>query len=152
MTNRKENDHNRTTILEQNIIIPADQQEQYVDIPFSVPKYTDTVRVRASYRVKDGFPLMYAAFLDPLTFRGWQVIEIEDGAAEYDLWVSPSSSARGCIPGSIPAGEWCLRLDIKKLKEPVEVSIHGYCETGHPTGARPAPYFDKRIINGAPGW
>lgn len=152
MTTSEDHNLDRTIILKKNIIISVDHPEQYVDIPFSVPEHSDKVRVRASFRVKDDLPFICVAILDPHSFRGSQLIWMENGTVEYDLWLSPTDSAYGCIPGGIPAGEWRLRFDIRKLRDPVEVSIHIYCETGHPASEQPSAYFDKRIINRSPGW
>ena len=101
---------------------------------------------------KESFPWIYPSLFDPNGFRGSQLKYIREGIADYHLWVSRTASAKGCIPGKIPPGNWHLQLDITQLKSDAKGQITVFYENDEPISAELTPFFDTRVLNDQPGW
>jgi len=152
MTENKSPHAKRIIISTEEINIPADFSDPYLDVYFSVPENAKKVGVRSSHNRKNSYPWIYLSLFDPSNYRGSQMQYLMSGTVEYDLWVSKGSSSFGCIPGEIPGGKWRAQFDISRLIGPEKISLEFYYETGLSDQAQPAPFFDERIINPNPDW
>jgi hypothetical protein len=141
-----------TILLKKNIVIPSNFTDPYMDVFFIIPKNAAKVGVRSSHARVESFPWIYISIFDPITFRGSQLRYLREGVVKYDLWVTQTDASFGCIPGTIPDGEWRVQLDITQLRGPEDVFIEVYYETNPQTGRQLSPFFDERVINKKPGW
>jgi len=153
LKNENKSQHRQRIIIStEEISVPADFSDPYLDVYFSVPENAKKVGVRSSHNRKNSYPWIYLSLFDPSNYRGSQMQYLMSGTVEYDLWVSKGSSSFGCIPGEIPGGKWRAQFDISRLIGPEKISLEFYYETGLSDQAQPAPFFDERIINPNPDW
>lgn len=103
--------------LVEEIAPPLDGE--YLDRTVAVEPGVERLRVELDFdKVTDRFQL-YAALIDPAgALRGHVQCPGGPGPRELSFDISARTASEGCIPGPIPAGEWTLRIDLDRFREP----------------------------------
>ncbi len=90
------------------ITVDVSQTRDIVTLPFFLP----TTAVRVDWKLIEGPPAPYVIDLglkDPTRVRGWS------GGTRTEGTLTLTSATPGYLPGSFPAGSWCLLLGLYRL-------------------------------------
>jgi hypothetical protein len=139
------------TLIEADGQLSPTPRIHYIDFPFTVPDSAS--KVHAVFRFhKEQLAQLFISLHDPNGFRGNRMNPGAKGAVELELWVTPDDASEGAVPGSIPAGDWRLQLDIEALGEDVEYQLTIYAEQDTVPQAVVLDFPETVVINDESGW
>ncbi|MBP1947880.1 CehA/McbA family metallohydrolase [Virgibacillus litoralis] len=91
-------------------VITPDEQGQYLEIEFNVPKGTEQIKVTMDAQSeKDSVNVIDLGVKDPYRTRGWS------GGARTEFFVSKSKATPGYLHGELHEGKWAVMLGTYKV-------------------------------------
>lgn len=86
------------------------QQNQYLEIPFTVPAGLERITVNFSYTGHQDHSVLDLGVRDPQRFRGWS------GGNKSSFTIGIPDATPSYLPGPIPAGRWHLLIGVANLR------------------------------------
>lgn len=142
-------DASRRTLLEVAGSVPQAPQPRYIDHRFQVPANASKVGAIVTFQEP---LLMYLSLHDVDGFRGNRMNPSATGTIELELWVAPDTASEGGVAGSLPAGEWRARLNVRRPGEDMSYRLLVYAEFGPVPAPAILEYPHEHVVQAAPGW
>ncbi|NBC30187.1 MAG: hypothetical protein GVY29_09390 [Spirochaetes bacterium] len=108
-----------TVLLDRTDRIRGATETGYADHHFLVPADTETLRIYLTYRDA----MLFISVLGPDDFRGSAMRPGLGGRVTLEMMISTTEASPGCLPGPLPEGQWCLRIDHNANQEDTEYHV-----------------------------
>ena len=125
-----------TELLRVSVPLRREDRKGYRRHPFAVPADAGALRIAFSYDPGQPFPhsLLTLSLFDPRGFRGAG----HRYSPRQTIELAPTAATPGFVPGPLPAGEWCVEVDVHCVIARPDGAPSGYELTVETMPAAPA--------------
>src|ERR1700733_8858924 len=93
--------------------VKGEQNETYLEVPFTVPAGVHRISVDFQYTARDQRATLDLGIADPQRFRG------ASGGNKSHFTISETDATPSYLPGVIPAGQWRLLISVPNMRPAV---------------------------------
>jgi hypothetical protein len=94
-------------------IVSGNQNNSYVEAPFTVPPGIVSISVTFHYTEKEQHTALDLGLFDPERFRGWS------GGNKDHFTLSTTNATPSYLPGPLPSGQWKLIIGVPNIRPSV---------------------------------
>lgn len=126
--------------------ITHDNNQTYVEVPFTVPANIARISVDFSYTGREQHTTIDLGLFDGERFRGWS------GGNKHSFTVSESYATPSYLPGPIRPGTWKLILGVPNIRAGVHSTYEAHIHLARSTDLPAGSAFSNAPLRNSPAW
>lgn len=123
--------------------ISGQQNNSYVEAPFTVPAGIVSITVTFRYTEKEQHTSLDLGLFDPERFRGWS------GGNKDHFTISTTNATPSYLPGPLPPGQWKLIIGVPNIRQSVTSNYEA--DISFARGTSTVSFADSPLRTG-PAW
>lgn len=125
--------------------ISGQQNNSYVEAPFTVPAGIVSITVTFRYTEKEQHTALDLGLFDPERFRGWS------GGNKDHFTISTTNATPSYLPGPLPPGQWKLIIGVPNIRQSVTSNYEADISFARGTSTSTVSFADSPLRTG-PAW
>jgi hypothetical protein len=126
--------------------VRGEQNQSYIQVPFSVPAGIERVTITFEYTGKEQHTALDLGLLDPAGLRCWS------GGNKSALTVGLVDATPSCQPGAIPPGRWKVLIGVPNIRAHVESHYTIHVILSRSGAVANLPAILREPLRSGPAW